>query len=106
MYTALQPNFTANAKVWEKYFEDIHAIEKEEKNFVLKLSYILSKEMSFQLYKAINKGKDMKEESGTYGSDICFPGDQLVAMANGEQKNLANVCPGDIVMTHRYRNTC
>ena len=49
VYTALQPNFTADGKVWEKYFEDIHTIDKEEKNFVLKLSYILSKEMSFQL---------------------------------------------------------
>ena len=42
-FVAIQPNFTANPKVWEKYFEDIHAIDKIEKNFVLKLSYILIK---------------------------------------------------------------
>jgi uncharacterized protein YkwD len=98
-YTALQPNFTADSKVWERYFEDIHLIDKEEKNFVLKLSYILSKEMSFQLYKAINKGKDMKEESATYGSDICFPGDQLVAMADGSKKQLDKIRTGDRVLT-------
>jgi len=99
LYSALQPNFNADGKVWNQYFEDIHAIDKEEKNFVLKLSYILSKEMSFQLYKAMNNGKDMKEESGTYGTDICFPGDQTVAMADGSIKQLSEVKPGDQVIT-------
>jgi transcription elongation GreA/GreB family factor len=98
-YSALQPNFTANAKVWEKYFEDIHSIEKEEKSFVLKLSYILSKEMSFQLYKALNNRKDMKKEAGTYGSDICFPGEMLVAMADGTEKPLEQITAGDIILT-------
>ena len=99
LYTALQPNFTADSKVWEKYFEDIHAIDKEEKNFVLKLSYVLSKEMSFQLFKAINKGKDMRSESATYGSDICFPGDQEVAMSDGSTKPLREIKAGDQVIT-------
>ena len=98
-YIALQPNFTADGKVWEKYFEDIHAIDKEEKNFVLKLSYILSKEMSFQLYKSLNQGKDLKDEAGTYGSDICFPGSDLVSMADGTKKQLSEVQPGDRVIT-------
>jgi hypothetical protein len=98
-FVAVQPNFTAPAKVWEKYFEDIHAIDKIEKNFVLKLSYILSKEMSFQLYKSINNGKDMKEESGTYGTDICFPGTQSVAMADGSAKFLKDIKEGDEVIT-------
>lgn len=98
-YVALQPNFTANPKVWEKYFEDIHAIDNVEKNFVLKLSYILSKEMSFQLYKSMNNGKDMKEEAGTYGTDICFPGSQSVAMADGSSRLLRDIRPGDKVLT-------
>lgn len=99
LYTALQPGFTADAKVWEKYFEDIHAIDKSEKNFVLKLSYILSKEMSFQLFKAMNNGKDMKDELATYGTDICFPGDQHVAMADGSVKQINEITPGDQVIT-------
>ena len=99
LYTALQPNFTADSKVWEKYFEDIHAIDKEEKNFVLKLSYVLSKEMSFQLFKVMNKGKDLRAESATYGSDICFPGDQEVAMFDGSVKILSEIKPGDRVIT-------
>lgn len=99
VYTALQPNFTAGGKVWEKYFNDIDNINKEEKNFVLKLSYILSKEMSFQLYKAMNNGKDMKDEAGTYGTDICFPGNQEVAMADGTKKMLSVIQPGDQVIT-------
>ena len=28
LYKAIVPNFTADGKVWEKYFEDIHAINK------------------------------------------------------------------------------
>lgn len=98
-YQALLPNFTTDGKVWEQYFEDIHAIDKVEKNFVLKLSYVLSKELSFQQYKVLNAGKDLKAESATYGNDICFPGDQLVAMANGEQKLLKEVKAGDQVVT-------
>ncbi len=99
IYTALLPNFTADAKVWEKYFEDIHAIDKEEKNFVLKLSYILSKEMGFQLYRAVNQGKDISKESATYGNDICFPGDQEVTMKNGKHKLLSQLKAGDHVVT-------
>jgi hypothetical protein len=98
-YKALLPNFKTEGKIWEQYFEDIHAIDKEEKNFVLKLSYVLSKELSFQEYKALSQGKDLKAESATYGNDICFPGTQLVAMANGRQKLLKEVKPGDEVLT-------
>lgn len=98
VYTALQPNFTADGKVWEQYFNDIDNINKEEKNFILKLSYVLSKEMSFQLYKAINKGKDMKQEGATYGTDICFPGTELIKMADGSQKELNKIKAGDKVI--------
>lgn len=98
-YQALMPNFTSDGKVWEQYFEDIHAIDKEEKNFVLKLSYILSKEMAFQQYKVLNQGKDLKVESATYGNDICFPGTQEVALENGSKKLLKDILPGDRVVT-------
>lgn len=73
LHKACLPGFRADAKIWEKYFEDIHATDKTEANYVLKLSYVLSKEFGFQLYKAANQGKDLSKESGTYGSDICFP---------------------------------
>ena len=99
VYKALVPDFTADGKVWEKYFADIDNINKEEKNFVLKLSYILSKELSFQQYKVINHGKNLSEEEATYGSDICFPGDEEVAMANGAKKLLKDVRVGDEVIT-------
>ncbi|SHH75855.1 intein N-terminal splicing region [Chryseolinea serpens] len=98
-YKACLPNFTADAKVWEKYFEDIHAIDKLEQNFVLKLSYVLSKEVGYQLYKAQNQGKDLSKESATYGNDICFPGDQQVTLANGTRKTLASLKRGDEVLT-------
>jgi preprotein translocase subunit YajC len=99
LYKALVPDFTADGKVWAKYFEDIDNINKEEKNFILKLSYILSKELSFQQYKVLNGGKDMKEESATYGNDICFPGDEMVTMANGQKKMLRSIKSGDEVIT-------
>ena len=98
-YKACMPNFNADGKVWEKYFEDIHAIDRQEANFVLKLSYVLSKEFGFQLYKAANAGKDMSKESATYGNDICFPGTVEVAMANGSKKLLQNIKTGDQVVT-------
>jgi len=99
LYKVLVPDFTAESAVWEKYFQDIDNINKEEKNFVLKLSYILSKELAYQQYKVLNAGKNLSEEAGTYGSDICFPGDELVTMANGGEKRLKDVKPGDEVLT-------
>ena len=99
VYKALLPNFTAAGPVWERYFEDIHAINKEENNFVLKLSYVLSKEVGFQLFKAINQGKDISKESATYGNDICFPGDQLVNMEDGSKKMLNALKAGDKIIT-------
>lgn len=95
LYSAVMPIFNTNPEIWNRYFEDIHAIDKEERNFVLKLSYVLSKEFSFQLHKSMNGGKDVKGESGTYGTDICFPGDQLVTLADGSQKELRNIVIGD-----------
>jgi intein/homing endonuclease len=97
LYTAILPVFNSNADIWNKYFEDIHAIDKVEKNYVLKLSYVLSREFSFQLYKAMNK--DVKAESGTYGTDICFPGDEAITLADGTQKTLKDVHPGDNIIS-------
>lgn len=99
-YTACLPNSFADSKVWEKYFEDIHAIDKEEKFFVLKLSYVLSKEFSYQQYKSSLKGKEpSRAEAGTYGNDICFPGDESVAMADGSNKEVKDIKAGDKVIT-------
>jgi hypothetical protein len=100
-YVAVMPGYKSEGKVWEKYFEDIHAIDKEEKFYVLKLSYVLSKELGFQLYRAATAGagKEISREAGTYGNDICFPGDMQVTMAGGATKLLNAVRPGDRVMT-------
>ncbi|MDP4260399.1 MAG: Hint domain-containing protein [Bacteroidota bacterium] len=101
-YTACLPGFRADAKVWGKYFEDIHAIDREEKNFVLKLSYVLSKELGFQLYhaSAAAQGKDLSKEreSGTYGNDICFPGDRLVTLSNGQARPISEIRAGDVIL--------
>jgi hypothetical protein len=100
-YTAVMPGYKADGKVWEKYFEDIHAIDKDEKFYVLKLSYVLSKELGFQLYRATTAGtgKEISREAGTYGNDICFPGDMQVTMAGGATKMLSAVKAGDKVVT-------
>lgn len=99
-YTACMPGYKADGKVWEKYFEDIHGIDKEEKFYVLKLSYVLSKELGYQQYRAATAGtKDVSREAGTYGNDICFPGDMQVTMAGGVRKTLSEVKPGDEVVT-------
>src|ERR1700744_5823246 len=84
-YTACLPGYKADPKVWTKYFEDIHEIDKVEKFYVLKLSYVLSKELGYQQYRSATagQGKEISREAGTYGNDICFPGDMLVSMAGG-----------------------
>jgi hypothetical protein len=100
-YAVCMPGYKADAKVWNKYFEDIHAIDKEEPFFVLKLSYVLSKELGYQQYRSAmgGQGTAVSREAGTYGNDICFPGDMTVTMAGGGQKLLKDVQPGDEVMT-------
>jgi hypothetical protein len=100
-YMACLPGFKADGKIWEKYFEDIHAIDKVEKNFVLKLSYVLSRELGFQLYRAAATGQSngREKESGTYGNDICFPGNTLVTMADGKTRELSEVRAGDAIIT-------
>jgi hypothetical protein len=100
-YTACIPGYKADAKVWRKYFEDIHAIDKEEPFYVLKLSYVLSEELGFQLYRAASGGQSgtASREAGTYGNDICFPGDMRVSMADGTKKPVSEVRPGDAVIT-------
>ena len=100
-YTACLPGYKADGKVWEKYFEDIHAIDKQEQFYVLKLSYVLSKELGFQQYRNATGalGKEVSREAGTYGNDICFPGDMEVAMAGGARKPLCEVKAGDEVVT-------
>jgi hypothetical protein len=100
-YTACMPGYRADGAVWNKYFEDIHAIDKEEEHFVLKLSYVLSKELGFQLYRAAQPGSGtaVNREAGTYGNDICFPGDMRVTLAGGGSKVLREVRAGDAVVT-------
>jgi hypothetical protein len=98
LYKAVLPGLNADPKIWEQYFEDIHAIDKEEKNFVLKLSYVLSKELSFQIYKA--EGKPVSKQSATYGNDICFPGDNEVELADGTTKLLKDMVAGDRIKSY------
>lgn len=99
-YTTVVPNNAADAKVWNQYFEDIHAIDKKEQNFILKLSYVLSIEFSYQAYKSTLKGKEVdRSEAGTYGNDICFTGNDEVALANGTFKKITDIKKGDMVVT-------
>jgi hypothetical protein len=98
IYKALVPNFIADGKVWSQYFEDIHAIDKVEPNFVLKLSYVLSREFAFQQYKNMNGGKEV-DEHATYGNDICFTGDQFVNLVNGQSKLLKDILTGDQIIS-------
>jgi hypothetical protein len=100
LYVACLPNNFTDRKVWAKYFEDIHATDKEEKNYVLKLSYVLSLEYSYQSYKSSLKGKEPdRAEAGTYGMDICFPGTEVVTMADGSKKPLTDIRPGEEVLS-------
>src|SRR5580704_1703407 len=99
-YTAVMPGYKADPKVWRKYFEDIHAIDKEEPFFVLKLSYVLSEELGYQLYRSASGGQGtVSREAGTYGNDICFPGDMRVTLAGGAVRPLSELKAGDEIVT-------
>lgn len=98
LFKALVPNYTASGDVWERYFEDIHSINNTEENFVLKLSYVISRELAFQMYKGMNNGQLTDTEHATYGSDICFPGDQLVTLDSGESLPLHQIKKGDKII--------
>ena len=99
-YQACLPAAASAGKVWETYFEDIHAIDKQETFFVLKLSYVLSKEFSYQQYRSSLKGAAPdRAEAATYGNDICFPGTDIVTMADGTSKPLSSIVPGDRILS-------
>lgn len=98
-YKVCLPNMATDPKVWGKAFEDIDKVDQQEKFFALKLSYVLSKEFSFQSFKAANGGKSLGKEAETYGNDICFPGNTNVSMAGGQQKQMRDIRPGDEVVT-------
>ncbi len=98
-YSACLPGFNAGGDIWEKYFGDIHTIDKEEQHFALKLSYVLSRQLGIQLYKAANQGKNMSKDNGTYGNDICFPGDMQVEMADGSTRPIGEIRAGDEILT-------
>jgi hypothetical protein len=57
--------------------------------------------LGFQLYRAASgaSGKEINREAGTYGNDICFPGNMLVAMSGGGKKMLSEIKAGDEVIT-------
>lgn len=77
------PTHLSNGEVWEKYFADIHQIDREEPNFVLKLSYVLSREYATALSRA---GKqDAVTESATYGNEICFSNGVAILRQNSEE---------------------
>jgi hypothetical protein len=55
--------------------------------------------MAFQQYKNLNGGKEV-DEHATYGNDICFTGDQMVSMTNGQSKLLKDVKSGDQILSY------
>ena len=51
------------------------------------------------MYKSLNSNKDISREQGTYGNEICFPGNMLVTMSNGSVKAISSIQPGDLIVT-------
>ena len=101
-YTAVLPTPAADAKVWEAYFNDIHAINKQEENYVLKLAYVISKELS-QAYTGQSRA-DTQIEGGTYGTEICFPGNMLVKLSDGRLKALQDIQIGETIVSVGAQN--
>lgn len=103
LYTAVLPTPNASPQVWAQYFEDIHATNKEEENYVLKLAYVISKELS-QAYSGPGRPQSQLE-GAAYGTEICFPGNMLVKLANGSTKPLQTVQSGESIWAIGGRST-
>ncbi len=94
------PNLKSDGKVWNMYFDDIHQHDREQGDVALKMSYVLSKELAYLMQKA--NGADvsaMDEANSDY--DFCFPAAAKVTLYDGSQKNIADVQPGDRVVTYK-----
>lgn len=93
------PNLASKGEVWNMYFDDIHQHDREEEDVALKMSYILSKEVAYLMQKS--SGVDMSamdQENSDY--DFCFAADALVSMADGSEKAIKDVQPGDQVLAY------
>lgn len=92
------PNMATKGEVWNMYFDDIHQHDREEEDVALKMSYVLSKEVAYLMQKS--SGGDMSamdQENSDY--DFCFAADALVTMADGSEKAIKEVEPGEQVLT-------
>jgi len=92
------PNMATTGEVWNMYFDDIHQHDREEGDVSLKMSYVLSKEVSYLMQKS--SGVDMSamdQENSDY--DFCFAADALVTMADGSDKMISEVEVGESILT-------
>lgn len=92
------PSMVSKGEVWNMYFDDIHQHDREEGDVALKMSYILSKEVAYLMQKS--SGVDMSamdQDNDDY--DFCFSPDALVSMADGTEKPISQIVPGDVVLT-------
>jgi hypothetical protein len=93
------PNLATKGEVWNMYFDDIHQHDREEGDVALKMSYVLSKEVAYLMQK--NSGGDMSAmEQDNADYDFCFAADALVTMADGFEKAIKDVEPGDQILAY------
>ncbi len=81
------PNAMASKEIWGAYIDDLKDNDKKIAGFSSCVAFVLSREFS-------GGGKnETTSESGEY--EYCFPADAHIQLADGTEKNIADIQPGD-----------
>lgn len=79
---------------WGKYIDDLKYTGEDESGFLACIGFVISKEFSSLL--AGNNA--IAEEEGEY--EYCFSGNTNVTMADGTQRLISDLAPGDEVLSY------
>ena len=88
------PGATADREVWGKYIDDLKYTKEE--GFLACMSFVLSKELSAASHQLNNGAEAMLPADDEY--EYCFAADAVVKMADGSEKLISQVRPGEQVV--------
>jgi len=95
------PNPQAEKAVWTQYIDDLKEYAQAEKGFGSTFAYVTSREMAA----LAGGGAGVPSASANKTDfDVCFPAFARVTLADGTQKAIADVQPGDRVASYNPVN--
>ncbi|HEX8529827.1 MAG TPA: Hint domain-containing protein, partial [Cytophagales bacterium] len=91
------PNPQAEKAVWAQYIDDLKEYTAAEKGFGSTFAYVTSRELAA----LVGGGTGITAASaGKTDFDVCFPAFARVTLADGTEKAIADVRPGDRVASY------